>query len=217
MAIMWWKGYAAKSKTKTKTTADLIKQAAEEAANTNPTENQDVNPIEGGTNELTEDNGEVANTTNKPTEISPEMRAIYERLERLEREGDELRKENAELRKWQANVFLDWKKFYEWPRKYSYKMWWWKPALSYKSFKKDPAKDLVYKDQFWQWRSNHYLKLQLVWDEEVEVEVNEFNKYYTNSEKMFAEKCTDTRWNLLWYEFDTEEFGKFIVAENMIN
>ena len=196
MAKMW-KWYVAKSKT-----ADIINQAAEEAANVNP--------------ENTQDNGEVANTTNTPI-VSEEMRAIYERLDRLERENDELMRSNEELKKWQVNVFVSWKERYEWPRKYSFKLWWWKPALSYKAFKKDPTKDLVYKDQFWQWKSNHYLKVQLVWDEEVEVEVNEFNKYYTSSDKMFAEKCTDNRWNLLWYEFDTEEWWKFIVAENMIN
>lgn len=208
MVKMWPKQYSAKSKA-----ANIVKQAAEEAAMNNPSDDENLNDKSLNDENLTEDVGEVANTTNTPAVMSEEMRRIYERLDRLEKENDELKRNQEGV----ANVFVDWKKFYEWPRKFSYKLWWWRPVLSYKSFKKDPTKDLVYKDKFWQRTSNHYLKLQLLWDEEVEVEVNEFNKYYVNSEKMFAEKCTDNRWHLLWYEFDTEEFGKFIVAENIIN
>jgi hypothetical protein len=40
----------------------------------------------------------------------------------------------------------------------------------------------------------------------VEVEVNEFNRDYTRSEKLFAEKVTDNRGNLLGFEFDTDDY-----------
>lgn len=130
---------------------------------------------------------------------------------------DKLEAENEELKKGQMNVFTEWKKFYEWPRKFCYKMWGWVPVLSYKSFRKDLTKDLVYQNQYGAWVSNHYLKLTLANDKSVEVEVNEFNKHYTLSEKMFAEKATDNRGNVLGYEFDTEEWWKIIVATNMLN
>lgn len=150
---------------------------------------------------------EVENTE-KP--MSDEMKAILERLDRLE-------KENNELREGKMNVFVSWKEVYDWPREYSYKLWWGIPVLSYKSFKKDPTKDLMYKDQFGQWKSNHYLRLTLANEKEVEVEVNEFNRDYERGEKMRAEKCTDNRGNLLGYEFDTPDWWKIIIAENMIN
>lgn len=154
----------------------------------------------------------VVETTNKPAEwVSlDQMQAILERIERLE-------KENNELREGKMNVFTSGREVYDWPRKFNYKLWWGKPVLSYKSFKKDPTKDLVFKDQFWQWKSNHYLKLTLADNSEVEVEVNEFNRDYERSEKVYAEKVTDTRGHVLGYEFDTEEYGKIIVNENMIN
>jgi hypothetical protein len=78
--------------------------------------------------------------------------------------------------------------------------------LSYESFRKDPTKDLVYKDQFGQWVSNHYLKLKLADDKEVDVEVNEFNKNRTLSDKIIAEKRTDNKGNLLGFAFPTEEW-----------
>lgn len=156
------------------------------------------------------ENTEESTPVQSEKPMSDEMKAILERLERLERE-------NNELREGKMNVFVSWREVYDWPREYSYKLWWGIPVLSYKSFKKDPTKDLMFKDQFWQWKSNHYLKLTLANEKEVEVEVNEFNRDYERSEKMRAEKCTDNRWHLLGYEFETEDRWKIIVAENMIN
>jgi len=177
-------------------------EKVEQAQSTN-TEIPEENPVESTENKV--------ENTEKPTEwMSEAMKAILERLERLE-------KENEELKKGDINVVLDWRKIYDWPRAYSYKLWWGVPVLSYKSFKKDPTKDLIFKDQFNQYKSNHYLKLTLADWNEVEVEVNEFNRDYERSDKMLAEKCTDNRWNLLWYEFDTPQWWKIIVSENMIN
>ena len=139
--------------------------------------------------------------------------AMAEILDRL----DKLEKENAELKKWQMNVFTQWKERYEWPRAYCYKKWWGVPVLWYKAFLKDPTKDLMYQDQFWQWKSNHYLRIKLANWEEEEVEVNDFNKFRTLSEKIIAEKRTDNKGNLLWFAFDTEEYGEIVVEPNMIN
>lgn len=159
----------------------------------------------------TQNNVDVSNTAKEDT--NEEMITLQDILKRM----DKLERENEELKKGQLNVFTEGKKFYEWPRHYSYKMWWGVPVLAYKSFRKDVTKDLVYQNQYGAWVSNHYLKLTLADKKEVEVEVNEFNKHYTTSEKMLAEKATDNRGNVLGYEFNTEEWGKFIVATNLLN
>lgn len=138
------------------------------------------------------------------------MDAILERLDRLE-------KENAELREGKMNVFTEWKKVYTWPRAYCYKMWGWVPVIWFTSYRKDKTKDLVYKNQFGQWESNHYLELKLANGDTVDVEVNEFNRDYTLSEKILAEPRTDNRGNLLGYAFNSDEYGEFIVAPNIIN
>ncbi len=138
------------------------------------------------------------------------MQAILDRLDKLE-------KENEELKKWQMNVFTAWKERYDWPRAYCYKMWWWVPVLAFQSYKKDKTKDLVFKNQFWVWESNHYLKLTLADESVVDVEVNEFNKNRTLSDKIIAEKRTDNKWNLVWYAFNTEEYWEIIVSPNLIN
>ena len=166
---------------------------------------------------VVETENNVVETTNQVEWKNSDMSAILERLEKLEKEGAELRRENEELKKGNMNVFVSWKEVYDGPRKYNYKLWWGIPVLGYKSFKKDPTKDLMYKDQFWQRKSNHYLKLDLADKTQVEVEVNEFNRDYTRSEKLFAEKVTDNRGNLLGFEFDTDDYWKIIVAENVIN
>lgn len=138
-------------------------------------------------------------------------------LDNLLQRMDRLELENEELRKGQMNVFTEWRKFYEWPRKYCYKLRWGVPVLWFKPYKKDPTKDLVYQNQYGAWISNHYLKLDLANGKSVDVEVNEFNRDYTLSDKMLAEKTTDNRGNLLGYTFNTEDWGEIIVAPNIIN
>lgn len=138
------------------------------------------------------------------------MEAILERLDRLE-------KENAELREGKMNVFTEWRKVYEWPRAYCYKLWWWVPVIWYTSYKRDKTKDLMFKNPYGQWESNHYLKLELADGSSVDVEVNEFNRDYTLSEKIIAEPRTDNKGHLLGYAFNSDEYGEFIVAPNIIN
>ena len=171
---------------------------------------------------LTDEKSVVAsqeNTTNEngntpnPEKIEVDRSTLDNILQRM----DKLEAENEELKKGQLNVFTEWKKFYEGPRKYCYKMRWGVPVLWFKSYKKDPTKDLVYQNQFGAWISNHYLKLELANWKNVEVEVNEFNRDYTLSEKMLAEKTTDNRGNLLGYTFNTEDWGEFTVAPNIVN
>lgn len=182
--------------------------------NNKAVENQ--NTAEG----LNQNNPEGWNVVNPETNgnTNPDQMVVdRSTLDSILQRMDKLEAENEELKKGQLNVFTEGKKFYDWPRKFSYKMWWGVPVLSYKSFRKDLTKDLVYQNQYGAWVSNHYLKLTLANDKTVEVEVNEFNKHYTTSEKILAEKATDNRGNVLGYEFDTEEWWKFIVATNLLN
>lgn len=142
-----------------------------------------------------------------------DMEAILDRINKLE-------KENEELRAWKMDVnnpFKDGRRVYDGPRAYCYKMWGWIPVIWFTSFRKDPTKDLVYKNQYGTWESNHYLKLQLADGNTVDVEVNEFNRDYTLSEKIIAEPRTDNKGNLLGYAFNSDEYGEFIVAPNIIN
>ena len=180
----------------------------------NAVENKDT---AGLVNTANQNNGDVSNPAqegaNKDAGQGEDLTTLQSILQRL----DTLEKENEELKKGQLNVFTEGKKFYEWPRNYSYKMWWGVPVLAYKSFRKDATKDLVYQNQYGAWVSNHYLKLTLADKKEVEVEVNEFNKHYTTSDKMRAEKATDNRGNVLGYEFEVEPRWKFIVATNILN
>ena len=147
------------------------------------------------------------------TEATPkniDMDAILERLDRLERENDE-------LRTGKMNVFTEWRKVYTWPRAYCYKMWWGVPVIWYTSYRKDKTKELVFKNPYGVWESNHYLKLELANGDSVDVEVNEFNRDYTLSEKIIAEPRTDNKGHLLGYAFNSDEYGEFIVAPNIIN
>lgn len=155
----------------------------------------------------------VENKAEVKTEATPEnttMDAILERLNKLE-------KENAELREGKMNVFTEWRKKYEWPRAYCYKMRWGVPVIWFTSYRKDKTKDLVFKNPYGVWESNHYLELKLANGETVDVEVNEFNRDYTLSDKIVAEPRTDNKGHLLGFAFNSDEYGEFIVAPNIIN
>jgi hypothetical protein len=59
------------------------------------------------------------------------------------------------------------------------------------SKRKDPSKELVFKNQFNNYESNHVLVLSLANGETAEVEVNEFNKHYMSSDKIVAKDMND--------------------------
>ena len=154
----------------------------------------------------------MAKIETSPTEIKTENKDLSTILERLDR----LEKENAELKETKENPFTKAKKKYEWPRHYSYKIWAWVPVLGYVSKRKDPSKDLAYKNQFWELQSNHYLVLSLAnWKTE-EVEVNEFNSSCVRSEKLPAKVVTNEDGSTCYW-FKTKEFWEFIVNQNIIN
>jgi len=105
------------------------------------------------------------------------LEAIMARLDKLEQE-------NAEL-KGEINPEKKAKERYQWPRLISYKMWWWEPVVNYEWFLKDPTKSDIYRKGD-DWISNQYLKIELADWKKVDVEVNEFGKFHTLSEKMEA-------------------------------
>jgi len=161
-------------------------------------------------------------TTKTVTDSKPEattdtnLDLILNRLNQLETETSVLKKENEVLKAGKEGTFKNAKKRYEWPRAYNYKTWGWVPVLSYVSEKKDPSRDYLYKNQYWEFTSNHLLNLSLANEKKVKVNVTEFNKSYERSEKMTAEVISDWQ-NTTWYRFSNEEFGQFTVKPNMIN
>lgn len=155
-----------------------------------------------------------AETTAEKTDAIPSVAPqtwldeVLRRLETLEKENQELKDAKNPMKKA--------REIYDWPRKYSYKLWWGVPVLWYTSVKKDASKDLLYKAPTWQYVSNHYLKLELANWKSVQVEVNEFGISHTKSEKQFCKVISDWR-NVQWYEFETDEYGKILVLPSVIN
>lgn len=143
-----------------------------------------------------------------------DISALVAEVRALREENQAIRKEMNEGKE---NIFKTWKERYEWPRHYSYKMWWWVPVLNYTSFRKDPTKDFEYKNPInQQWVHNHYLILELANWEKPEVEVTEFNKSSVLSDKVPCNVVSNGS-TVTWYEFDTDDFGKFIVTAKTIN
>lgn len=145
-----------------------------------------------------------------------DLSKVLERLERLERD-------NEELKKGKENPFKKGKEKLEWPRKFCFKMWAWIPILSMESFRKDNSKDLVFKNAAGQYVSNHYVRLSLANWENVEVEINDFGRDVTLSEQMEAK---DHHWEVITlenlkmvksYTFDTKEWGSITLLSSLIN
>lgn len=127
-----------------------------------------------------------------------------------------MQEEINRLKEEKENPHAQAKKRYEWPRHYSYKMWWGVPVLSYKTVKKDESRDLTYKNQHWVMVNNHYLQLELAKWDPVTVDVNDFNTGFTRSEKLPCEVKSDWS-NVTGYTFKTKQFWEFTVLPQMIN
>ena len=142
-----------------------------------------------------------------------DLSAIFDRLDKLE-------KENAEL-KWEDQS-ADKKARYLWPRLFSYKMWTWIPVLTYVSKKKDSKRWFTYRNANDVYVNNQDLVLELAdWSKE-QVDVNEFGDSFERSDKMEA---LDENGNtiMLWmsplsYTFkDVEWYCDITVLSNSIN
>ena len=149
------------------------------------------------------------------TADSTTLNQILERMDILESENAELKK-NANP----ENAFTKWKKRYEWPRHYSFKLWGGKPVLNYVSEKQDPTRDLVFKNQFGEYTENQLMNLTLLAKdgktENMKVLVTTFNDWFERSEKMPAEVKSDGV-NTISYTFKTKEFWEFTVDPRIIN
>lgn len=128
------------------------------------------------------------------------------------------------LEKWDENPFKSAKERYEWELHFSYKTWGWVPVLSYVSKKKNPARDLTFKNLHWEYESNHLLELSLANDTKIDVEVTEFNTSVERSPKMAAldQKGnvidTDTKLSKVEsFTFQDPEFGTIVVLPTAIN
>ena len=146
---------------------------------------------------------------------NPDLNSILERLEKVEQENEALKSKK--------NMFIKAKERYTWPRTFSYKIRGEVPVLSFTTFRKDPTKELQFKNQFWHHESNHYLHVSLANWEMVDVEVNDFNRNHTKSDKLEAK---DQHWEVIEltnlplakeFTFENTAHGTFTVAKSAIN
>jgi len=146
---------------------------------------------------------------------NPNLDKILERLDNLESENQELREQVKP-----ENAFKKGKERYKWPRHYSFKLWGGKPVLDYTSEKKDPTRDLVYKNQYGEFTENQLLNLTLLKEEwkteSKKVLVTAFNDWFNRSDKMEAK--IESNWDeVISYTFDTKEFWKFTIQPKVVN
>lgn len=147
------------------------------------------------------------------------MDLILERLNKLEQENKELKEQV-----WpKENKFKKAREHYKWPRVFNYRLWGTVPILSAESFRKDPTKDLLYKNSNWVWITNHFVKLKLANGETQEVVVDDYNRDFVRSEKLQAKDQNGniiTEENLKYvqsYTFNTKEYWEITVLSSVIN
>ena len=147
-------------------------------------------------------------------------------LEDLKKEIQDVKKENSNLKK----EIEPKKKMEEYvgPRQYSYKIWTSynkdkipedKIVVDYVGFKKNKNLDAVYKNQFWQWEENQYMRLFFHDDTTEDIRIVDF-KGYRNSEKQFIvwtrnKKGADQK-DSVFYVFNVNE-KEIAVNEKIIN
>jgi len=135
------------------------------------------------------------------------LSAILKRLEALETENSILKANDP------VSIARSKKEIYKWPRHYSFKLRGWIPVLSRTSKRKDPTKDLVFKNQFWQYESNHLLSLTL-WDwTTVDVDAELFNRDRQKTEPLPCKLVTDENWDTS-YIFNTPDFWEIIILSS---
>lgn len=130
------------------------------------------------------------NTTDM-SEFLKRLEAAEAKAEAAEAKAAELMKKSAE----KENPHKDAHEHYKWPREFCYNMWGGIPILDWKSKKKYPARDWTYKNQYWEFVSNHYMVVSLAYKDEsgndkIEVERTEFHASIKKSE-MFKAKTVE--------------------------
>jgi len=116
---------------------------------------------------------------------------------------------------------------YDWPRKYSYQMWWGVPVLSYKSIRPDITKEAQYKITMSSGRTeyinNHSLELTLAEmtksgsnNKVIEVSALDYLRDAKRSDKIEAQVVYDWK-DIIGYTFNTTDWGTFTISPNVIN
>lgn len=133
----------------------------------------------------------------------------------------QLQQQINELKEKDANPHEEARKMYDWPRKYSYKMWEGMPVLWYTSYSINPQYWLTYVDQKTRnLMSNHGLRIACfnleTWEiEKREIEVWHFNGHFTRSDKLFCEVKSNGS-QVTGYVFEVD-WKKFEVLPQVIN
>lgn len=154
----------------------------------------------------------ISNNLPEQVEVKQDstMQAILARLDRQEEELKTLRGDK--------DINKDAKEKFKWPRHYRFSLWAWVPVLSWETKRRDNTKDLVFKNQFWQYESNHDLLLQLLDGTTATVDVTLFNRDRSKCEPMLAKLIVDDKTWATSYVFNTEEYWVVtILSSNFIN
>jgi len=163
-------------------------------------------------------------TKTKASSNDDALSKIMSRIDQLEEANRQKDAIIKDLQKWEKNTFQAAKEKYQGVLTFSYKMRGWVPVLSYTSKRKNPSKDLMFKNVYGEMESNHLVELHLADDTTVDVEVNEFNQSVQRSEKITAKDHrgdiidTDTKLpKVEYFVFDTPEYGEIKVLPYAIN
>ena len=165
-------------------------------------------------------------TTNVETTVEPtkEVKALTPDnwMAYVLEEISKLKSENEVLKQKMTHPTVIWKERNEEPKLFSYKMWGGIPVLTYVSKRRDTSKDFVFKNQYWTYESNHDLVLQLADSTSMSVDVNEFNRDFTRSEKITAldhhgEIITNDNIKFAKFYTFTDNGMTFTVLPNCIN
>ena len=139
------------------------------------------------------------------------LSAILKRLEMLEAENQKLKANDP------VSIARSKKEIFKWPRQYSFTLRGWKPVLSRTSKRKDSTRDLVFKNQFGQYESNHLLELKL-WDgTTLDVDAELYNRDKKKTEPMPCKLLTNEEGDTS-YIFNTSDYWEItILSSKFIN
>ena len=124
----------------------------------------------------------AARESNQPTPVkenTSDLSAVIDRLNKLEQE-------NKALKDSMVHPNQKWQERNADPKQFKYKMRGGVPVISWETKRLDPSKDLVFKNKFGQYESNHMLALSLLDWTIVDVEVNEFGIHHNKSDYKVA-------------------------------
>lgn len=171
---------------------------------------------------VTETESTVTETQVTPIVEKTEAPKSNDQMTYVLEEISKLKAENENLKSKITHPWVKWKEINQESKLFSYKMRGGVPVLTYVSKRRDPSKDFVYKNQYWQFESNHTLVLSLADGSTIDVDVVEFNRDFDRSEKMVCKNQYDeyiTNENIKFvkeYRF-TDNWMTFTVLPNAIN